>query len=239
MIKYISFIHNKELYKVGILFNQPTNNLYINNDNLNKNINNIYNKCFDSYTSIESLLVFTSTTGFTILIIDNKEQIIFITSIIFNNKTKNIEIYNVCKHLEYKSISSTEILYNFIWHFIKPIFYPKYKRILLSILINNKFIIPTVLCYINLGFKLLLEPIDMIGITMDRPHFKMYLNLDNYKKHNKYKKIVIFKDIIVNYFWNTKEINKIHKKLIGTICKSNNKYNIMINIINYLDNNIE
>ena len=233
MNNFIEFTFNQEIYKIGLFNKKSENKVSIKNEN----INDIYYKCFNSKTSISALNNLSNSLAFNLVIFNNDNKLIFISTIIPNPDTKNIEIYNICKDLDSKNFSSSLFIRKFIEIFLRPIFYPLYKKIVLSILLDNKYIIPTILCYLNIGFYLLKDDTRMMAVN--QPHFKMYLNLKNPVKLNKYQKIIIFFYILYFYFWDISKLKVIYSNLIGKRPNVNSIYKLSDKIIIYLIYNYE
>lgn len=230
MDNFIDFSLNKEKYKIGIFNHKNSDKIPFTDDDINK----IYYKCFDSNTNLNNL---NNDLNLNLFILDKNDKLIFIATIILNNQTKNIEIYNVCKDLNHKNLASGLVIKKFIEYFIKPIFYPNYKRIVLSVLFDNKFIVPTILCYLNVGFNLLKKQTNMLYVN--QPHFKMYLNLKKTVILNKYQKILIFYYILYFYFWDLDKLNNIYQKLTGKIYRGKNIYKVANKILIYLIDNLK
>lgn len=232
MDNFIDFFFCKNRYKIGIFNNKNIKSIPFNDTNLN----NIYYKCFDSRTSIDNLCKLNHDLAFNIYILDINNNLIFICTIIPNDNTKNLEIYNVCKDLKYRDLSSGIVIRKLIDYLIRPIFYPHYKKIVISIVLHNKYIVPTILCYLNIGFNLLKNKTSMVAVN--EAHFQMYLNLRNPAKLNKPQKILIFFYIIYFYFWDIDKLKNVYYKLNRKKITSTNKYKITGKIIDYLNKNL-
>ena len=152
-MKIIPFVYQSKYLNMGIIDNDTPKQLQ---DKLNKRVSILYKECFDSETMLNNLIYFsTNNGGVNIIIFDDKYRIYFLCTFIVNHKNNTLELYNVCKDLTCKKIGGCEILDLIIDQFLnKSKHFQNYSTLTLALLLKSKFIVQSMICYQNLGFKI-------------------------------------------------------------------------------------
>lgn len=192
---------------------------YENSITNNKKLNKIYTPCFGNTNTIQDIIGFSKHKGITIVILDKNQNFVFLFTVIKNVNTRCLEIYNVCKDLTNPDIKGTQIIKVIIREFIiKNIFFKGYYEIRLAILLKNKYILQTLFCYQNIGFRYS-NGKKKLSCYLP-PHFTLELNLKNKKNLDINTKTNDFLQIINNHL----DIIKIIKQINSSNYISGNKY---------------
>ncbi len=138
----------------------------------NLSLDQIYQTCFSNFIPnvSRSLVSFTQGKGITILVTDINHHSLFLISIIKNQKTGCLELFNICKDLKQTSLSGYYFIKTIIDYFIcdNPLF-QDYPRIRLALLCDNPYLVPALKTYCLLGFQL------------ETPKMPLVSMLDNYQ----------------------------------------------------------
>jgi hypothetical protein len=147
-------------------------------------------------------------------------------------------MYNICKDFDNK-ISSSYILNIILNHFIKKkLFSKSYRKIILSVVLSNKYLIPAIFCYQNIGFKYNNSNKYKQLININEPYLQMYLHISDSNILSKQQKIIDFVNIIDKYFISQSSLFLIYHNLTKHYLKKNyTKKYILNKIIEYLNNN--
>jgi len=111
-MKLLSFFKDNKKYFISIL-------KYSNiDDKLENEFSQLYNKCFNQFNDLQTLIDFVGENGLNVMIFDSNKHLIFIVSFVYNYDSKYIEMYNVCKNFE-SQISTTFLLNNILNYLLK------------------------------------------------------------------------------------------------------------------------
>ena len=204
---------------------------------INNRLNDIYKICFNNLSSYESLISFVQNKGINILIFDNFLELVFVSSFIKNSETRNIELYNVCKKLNDKNIEISVVLEFIIKEFIIKIpLFDGYNQIVLSVINDSKYLVPTILCYFNIGFRYCRKNIKM-SVVLPK-YISMILNTRSITKLSPLKKIKDILHLINDNYSKIDQLNYIYYLFTNNLLNELDSKIILNKIKNYLLQNI-
>lgn len=224
-MKLFPFYYKKQLYYTSYLDE---------GDSKMSNFDEMYHKCFQNYTSIDDLIYFSQDKGINLIIFNTQDNIVFLTTFIYNSMSDYIEMYNVCKYQGESKISATYLIRHFIQDLISGFtLFNKSTKLLLSLDLRNPYFVRALICYLNIGFRYVKEQLPQL-ITIDSNFIQMTYDTMHSPNNTPYQDFII---IINNHLFDKDKLIQLYQQLDikgSSLNTENSNQEIYQTIINYL-----